>query len=274
MTDQAIPDVSDRSIGELISLEGRVAAVTGGARGIGEAICSRLAEAGAHVAVLDRDGGAADATAESLAAAHDVECIGIAVDVVERATVAAAADRIVEQWGGLDVWVNNAGVYPAAMLIDMTDEQWDQVLDVNLKGTFIGAQEAARRMISAGAGGVVVNIASISGMRSSRKLRGHYVASKHGVVGLTKSLAVELGGDGVRVLAVAPGTIMTPGIEEEAGIDPDWTSAIHDMGRGFPLGRIGTGDDIARVVLFCASDLAMFMTGETVVVDAGGNAVM
>lgn len=274
MTDQPIPDVSDQPLSALQSLDGRVAVVTGGARGIGQAICLRLAEAGAHVVVADRDGEAAASTAATLTARHGVECLAATADVLDRAAVASAADGALAAWGRLDIWVNNAGIYPAARLIEMTDEQWDQTLDVNLKGTFIGAQEAARRMVAAGGPGVVVNMASISGLRSSRGLRGHYVASKHGVIGLTKSLAVELGGDRIRVLAVAPGTIMTPGISVEAESNPEWTASIHEMGRSFPLGRIGTPDDIARVVLFCASDMAMFMTGSVVLAEAGGDAVM
>ena len=115
---------------------------------------------------------------------------------------------------------------------------------------------------------------SIAGLRSSRGLRGHYVASKHGVIGLTKSLAVELGGDRIRALAVAPGTILTPGISVEADNNPDWTDKIQEMGRGFPLGRLGTADDIARAVLFCASDMSMFMSGSVLKVEAGGDAVM
>lgn len=274
MTDQAIPDVSELPLSSLQSLAGRVAVVTGGARGIGEAISLRLAEAGANVCVLDRDGEKAATTAGEISERHGVECTSAAVDVLDRSMVAAAADAATEKWGRLDIWVNNAGIYPAARLIEMTDEEWDQTLDVNLKGTFIGAQEAAQRMVAAGQPGVIVNMASISGLRSSRGLRGHYVASKHGVIGLTKSLAVELGENRIRVLAVAPGTILTPGIMVEAEADPDWTASIHEMGRGFPLGRVGTADDIARVVLFCASDMAMFMTGSVVLAEAGGDAVM
>lgn len=274
MQPTAIPDVSDRPLTELQSLAGRVAVVTGGARGIGEAICRRLAEAGARVLVVDREDEAATATAAAVAALHDVDCAGAAADVLDRPAVEAAAAAAVERWGRLDIWVNNAGIYPACRLIDMTDDEWDQTLDVNLKGTFIGAQVGARHMIARGEPGVIVNIASISGLRSSRGLRGHYVASKHGVIGLTKSLAVEFGGDRIRALAVAPGTIMTPGITVEAEADPEWTASIHEMGRGFPLGRVGTPDDIARVVLFCASDMSMFMTGSVVLAEAGGDAVM
>ena len=274
MADAAIPDVSDRPLGELQSLGGRVAVVTGGAIGIGEASCRRLGEAGANVVVADRNFEAAAATAASITKHHGNECVAVAADVLDRKTVASAAEAAVSRWGRLDIWVNNAGIYPAASLIEMTDEQWDQTLDVNLKGTFIGAQEAARTMIAGGRPGVIVNMSSISGLRSSRGMRGHYVSSKHGVIGLTKSLAVELGPHRIRALAVAPGTIVTPGIEAESGNNPERTAAIQEMGRSFPLGRLGTSDDIARVVLFCASDMSMFMTGSVLIAEAGGDAVM
>jgi NAD(P)-dependent dehydrogenase (short-subunit alcohol dehydrogenase family) len=274
MSQQSIPDVSDVSLGDLQSIAGRVAVVTGGARGIGEATCHRLAEAGAFVLIVDLDGDAAARTAAAITARHSIDCSSAVADVLDRDAVSAAADAAVARWGRLDIWVNNAGIFPAAKLIDMTDAEWDQTLDINLKGTFIGAQEGARRMIASARPGVIINMTSIAGLRSSRGLRAHYVASKHGVIGLTKSLAVELGPDRIRALAVAPGTILTPGISVEADNNPDWTANIQAMGRGFPLGRLGTADDIARAVLFCASDMSMFMTGSVLKVEAGGDAVM
>jgi NAD(P)-dependent dehydrogenase (short-subunit alcohol dehydrogenase family) len=153
----------------------------------------------------------------------------------------------------------------------MTDQDWDKVLDVNLRGTFIGAREAGRRMAEAGHGGVIINLASTAGYRAAGPGIAHYVASKHGVRGLTKSLAVELGPHGIRVLALAPTLIETPGIEEgraafqAAGLG----DMLEQMAQREPLGRVGVPDDIARVALFCASDLAMLMTGSTLLVDAG-----
>lgn len=271
---EGIRDVSSRPLAELQSLHGRVAVVTGGARGIGYAIVRRLAEAGAALVVADLDCDAAEASAARAQAEFGHPAIGVELNVMDREQTVEVAAAARERLGGLDIWVNNAGIYPASMLIDLTDEEWDLVLDINLKGVFIGAQIAARTMLDLDTPGVIVNIASISGIRSSRGGRGHYTASKHGVIGLTKSLATELGPLGIRVLGIAPGTIMTEGIEEQAGVDPSRTQAIWDMGRGFPLGRLGTPDDIARVVLFCTTDMAVFMTGTTVVVDAGSDAVM
>ncbi|HSG78871.1 MAG TPA: SDR family NAD(P)-dependent oxidoreductase [Acidimicrobiia bacterium] len=271
---EGIADVSDRSLAELQSLEGRVAVVTGGARGIGFAIVRRLAEAGAAVAIADRDLAGAKASAAAVAQEFGRPSLGVELDVTDAEQTAQVAEAAAATLGGLDIWVSNAGIYPASMLVDLTEEEWDLVLDVNLKGVFLGSQAAARKMLDLATPGVLVNIASISGIRSSRGGRGHYSASKHGVIGLTKSFAVELGPKGIRSVGVAPGTILTEGIEEQAGTDPARTKAIWDMGRGFPLGRLGVGDDIARVVTFLASDMAIFMTGTTVVVDAGSDAVM
>ena len=153
----------------------------------------------------------------------------------------------------------------------MDVSQWDRVLDVNLTGTFLGAQEAARRMVATGVGGAIINITSTAGFRAAGPGVAHYVASKHAVRGLTKSLAVELGPYGIRVLRVAPTLVETPGIDEgRAAFEAAGLGDLLDqMAARLPLGRVGVPDDVARVVLFCASDLAIFMTGSTVAVDAG-----
>ena len=267
----AVIDPSRRTLAELLSLSGRGAVVTGGARGIGYAIADRLAEAGASVLVADVDEKLAVYSADEIAERHGGKALGCAVDVASPAAVRDLADRAVAEFGGIDVWVNNAGIYPSAPLLDMTDEQWRQVMAVNLDGAFAGSREAARRMVERGAGGVIVNITSTAAFRSHGAGLAHYVASKHAVHGLTKSLAIELAPHGIRALAVAPTAIDTPGVEamragyEAAGLG----DLVADLAQQLPLGRIGVADDIARVVLFCASDLAAFMTGSTLVVDAG-----
>ena len=147
----------------------------------------------------------------------------------------------------------------------MTDDDWDRVLTVNLRGAFVGCREAARRMTAAGTGGVIVNVPSVAGLRGRSAGVSHDVASKHGVTGLTSQLAVELAPHAIRVLAVAPTTIITPGVMEAmGGSDADLETALSR-----PLGRAARPDDVARVALFCASDLSLFMTGTTLVVDAG-----
>ncbi|MGZ4711880.1 MAG: SDR family NAD(P)-dependent oxidoreductase [Acidimicrobiia bacterium] len=265
-----IPDVSDRSLSELLSLTGRVAVVTGGAMGIGYAIADRMAEAGADVIVGDI--GDAVGAAARLAERHPSRrIVGTTLDVRDAASIVACADLAVGERGRLDVWVNNAGIYPSAPLLDLTDDDWDRVLDVNLRGTFIGAREAARRMVAAERGGVILNIASTAGYQAGGPGVAHYVSSKHAVRGLTKSLAVELGPVGIRALAIAPTLIETPGIE--AGREQFRRAGLGDMldtyADRLPAGRVGVADDVARVAVFCASDLATFMTGSTLLVDGG-----
>lgn len=267
----AIKDVSSTTLAELISLQGRSAVVTGGAAGIGYAIADRLAEAGASVIIADLDAASASTAADALAAKHGRKVLGLQADVTVPNDVRDVADRAVADFDRLDIWVNNAGIYPGTPLLDTTDEQWRKVQAVNVDGLFAGAREAARRMAEDGKGGVIINITSTAAFRSHGPGLAAYVASKHAVHGLTKSLAVELAPIGVRVLAVAPTAIDTPGVElsreslkQAAGVDM-FDALVHEL----PLGRVGVPDDVARVVLFAASDLAAFMTGSTLVVDAG-----
>jgi NAD(P)-dependent dehydrogenase (short-subunit alcohol dehydrogenase family) len=267
-----IKDVTEHALAQLVSLDGRRAVVTGGAMGIGRAIAVRLAEAGADVVVADLDLEAAELSAKEIGDAFaGRRVVARRVDVSDPADVSALVHFTVETLGDVDIWVNNAGIYPAAPLLEMTDDVWDRVLDVNLRGSFDGAREAARHMVDAGHGGVIVNIASTAGFTASGPGVAHYVSSKHGVNGLTKALAIELAPYGIRCLAVAPTLIETPGIDanrarfEEAGLG----DALEQLASGLPLGRMGVPDDVARVVLFCASDLSLFMTGSTLLVDAG-----
>jgi NAD(P)-dependent dehydrogenase (short-subunit alcohol dehydrogenase family) len=266
----AIADVSDRSIAELVSLQGRVAVVTGGGRGTGLGIVRRLAEAGAVVVIGDGDERAARDAAQSLRTAG-ANLVGMKLDVDDELSIAALAEWTVNELGTIDLWVNNAGIYPGAPVLDMSSAQWDQVVDYNLKGVFLGAREAARRMIAADHGGVIVNISSTGSFRAAGSGNAHYVSSKFGVRGLTKALAVELGPYGIRVLAVAPTFIETPGTRArrpDLG-DAAYRKFIDRTGAAKPLGRVGVPDDVGRVVLFCASDLSAFMTGSTLAVDAG-----
>ena len=263
-----MPDLTDRPLAELISLAGRRAVVTGGARGFGKGIARRLAEAGASVLIGDVDEDGARDAASEVHKEFGVDTVSIRLDVADSASIIATADTAVDQLGGIDIWVNNAGVFPSTPVLDMTDEQWDHVLDVNLRGTFIGAREAARRMIAAGHGGVIVNLSSRAGMRGSGAGIPHYAASKFGVRGLTEQLALEFAEHGIRVLGIAPTRMPTPGVQEAtARLDPDVVARGRPL--DLPLGRPGTEDDVARVVLFCASDLALFMTGSTLLVDGG-----
>jgi NAD(P)-dependent dehydrogenase (short-subunit alcohol dehydrogenase family) len=266
----AIADVSHRSIADLMSLQGRVAVVTGGARGTGLGIVRRLAEAGAAVVIGDADEQDAHQAAQTVAPASG-GILGMKLDVDDEGSVIGFADQVMSELGAIDLWVNNAGIYPGVPVLDMTGAEWDQVVDFNLRGVFLGAREAAKRMISAGRGGVIVNIASTASFRASAAGSAHYVSSKFGMRGLTKALAVELGPYGIRVLGVAPTFIETPGTRaRRADLDDSaYREFIERTGAAKPLGRVGVPDDVARVVLFCASDFSAFMTGSTLAVDAG-----
>jgi NAD(P)-dependent dehydrogenase (short-subunit alcohol dehydrogenase family) len=259
------PDLTGRPLSELVSLAGRVAVVTGGARGIGLATGRRLAEAGATVVLADVDGEAAEAAARDLGG----RVLGRTVDAASSDSVSRLAGGVLEEHGSLDVWVSNAGVYPSHRALEMTDAEWDRVLDLDLRGVFVCAREAGRRMVEAGRGGVIVNIASTASYRVAGLGVSHYVAAKHGVLGLTKSLAVELGRHGIRVLAVAPAVTATPGIEEARPALEAAGFTLDGLGAELPLGRIAVPDDVARAVLFCASDLSALMTGSALLVDAG-----
>lgn len=272
-------DVSAHPLAQLISLKGRRAVITGAARGLGYAIARRLAEAGADVALGDRDETGAARAAEAIEKDFLRRSVSGPLDVANGSSVSGFAERAVNGLGGIDIWINNAGIYPATPLLEMTDDQWDLMSNVNLRGTFLGCREAARRMVSNGqnarAGGVIVNIASVAAFRGRAGLA-HYSASKHGVIGLTQSAAVELGPRGIRVLAVAPSLAETPGVQEmrAAAARPGEAGAMvtqmeQSVMAKFPLGRAAQPDEVARVVLFCVSDLAGFMTGTTIFADGG-----
>jgi NAD(P)-dependent dehydrogenase (short-subunit alcohol dehydrogenase family) len=269
-----IKDVSGQSLQQLVSLDGKVAVVTGAGRGIGLAIARRLTEAGADVLLGDMDVPAAEASAAALSAEFGRRVIGVPLNVAEESSIVALADRAVAEFGHLDIWINNAGIFPGSPTVDQTADIWDRVQDINLRGSFLGAREAAKRMMAqTPKGGVIVNVASVSGF-SGRPGLAAYVASKHGVVGLTKSLGVEWGPHGIRVLGLAPTGVSTPGVQERkaqaSGAELERIEALEKkVGDALPLGRLGVPDDIARVALFCASDLSMLMTGSTLLVDAG-----
>lgn len=271
----AIADVSNRAIADLISLAGRRAVVTGGAQGLGKAIAARLAEAGAEVMIVDLQQPLAEAAAAELSSTYGVRVRAARMDVTDATSVAAVADRTVADLGGLDIWVNNAGIFPNVLLPDLNVDVWDQVMAINLRGMFLGSQQAARRMTDAGRGGVIINIASAAGFRGGAAGMSAYTTSKHGVVGMTRQMAVELAPRDIRVLGVAPTYCVTEGTTAAQRIS---ANEKRDLAKELPqiattrLGRVGVPDDIGRVVLFCASDLSVFMTGSTLLVDAGETA--
>jgi NAD(P)-dependent dehydrogenase (short-subunit alcohol dehydrogenase family) len=266
----SVPDVSSHSLADLVSLRGRTAVVTGAAWGLGKATARRLAEAGASVLIGDIDEEAAAATAGELAERYGTRVLSVRMDAGDSASILAGVDHAVAEFGGIDIWINNAGIPSFTPLLDLSEEEFDKVMAINLRGTFVGAREAARRMIAAGKGGVIVNVASLAGLRGISPGQAAYVSSKHGVVGLTKTMAIELAPHGIRVLGVAPGFCLTEKTMHLASLDAEALKQIPIPGiGGSPLGRVGVSDDIARVILFCASDMAMFMTGSTLPVEGG-----
>ncbi len=267
-----IADPSNTPLADLLSLKGKTAVVTGGAQGLGKGIVRRLAEAGACVVIGDLKEDLAAEAAKEFSDAYGGKVLAARLDVTDTASVEAVADFAVKEGGSLDVWVSNAGIYPNVTLLEMDDATWDRVMDINLRGAMAGARAAARRMIDAGTGGVIVNIASTAGFKGVAPGVAAYVTSKHGVVGMTKQLALELAPNDIRVLGVAPTFCDTEGnweaLEKMSGGNRDIAKEIEAIATS-RLGRIGTRDDIARIVLFCASDMAAFMTGSTLMGDAG-----
>lgn len=270
-----IADVSQHSIAELMSLSGRAAVVTGAAQGLGAAIARRLVEAGARVLLGDLNEEKAARTAAELDAHYPGRALATAMDVSDAASVAAVAQRAQAEFGGIDIWVNNAGIFPSVNVTEMSPDQWDRVFAVNARGTFLGAREAVTAMKLQGRGGVIVNVASLAGLGGIAPGLAAYVGSKHAVVGLTRQLALECAPQRIRVLAVAPSFMVTEGnmalIQQDPHMAKLAADAIPSMFNS-KLGRVGVADDVARVVLFCASDLSLFMSGTTLVVDAADSA--
>ena len=251
------------SLGELISLSGQVAIVTGGAMGIGLGIVRRLHEAGANVVIADLDEAAAQEAARSLESIRAESALAVVCDVADPASVEHLIDRTVERFGGLDILVNNAGIYPMVPLAELDVDTFRRVLDVNLTGLFLCTKVATDWMIARSRAGRIVNVTSIDALHPSMIGLSHYDASKHGAWGFTKNVALELAPHGICVNAVAPGGIKTPGT---GGTDQDSLAAFEAM---IPMRRMGDPDDIGRAVLFFASELSSYTTGSQLVVDGG-----
>jgi NAD(P)-dependent dehydrogenase (short-subunit alcohol dehydrogenase family) len=274
----AARDLAGTSIGNLIDLQGRTAVVTGGARGIGYAICDRLAEAGADVVVADLYMDVAREAAASIRKRWPADIHPYAVDVTDSNAVDALADFADSVGEGLTIWVNNVGIYPSTPLTEISDEEWTRTMRVTLDSAFYGCRAAARRMISrpGAPGRVIINMSSLSGLRGRRNLAS-YVASKHGVTGLVRALAVELGTQGVRVVGIAPSVIDTPGMRQRrATATPEAAEQLRKLEEsalaGIPAGRVGVADDVARMALYLSSDLSEFVTGVVIPLDGGVSA--
>ena len=251
---------------------GRVAIVTGAGRGIGAATARRLAAEGAQVAIVDLDQGAADATADGInttvsSTAGGGAATGYACDVSVAAGVDSVVEQIVRDAGRLDVVVNNAGLTRDRMLFKMTEDDWDNVIDVNLKSVFLMARASQRHMVPARRG-AFVNVSSTSAL--GNRGQANYSAAKAGIQWLTATLALELGPYGIRANAVAPGfvaTSMTDAMAVRLGSTP---GAIQETyAKAIPLRRVGQPEDIAAVIAFLASDEAAYVSGQTIYVHGG-----
>jgi 3-oxoacyl-[acyl-carrier protein] reductase len=240
-----------------IDLSGRVALVTGSTRGIGRAIATTLAGAGARVAVVGRE----RARAEDAASQLGGEARGFACDVADTASVAALVDEVEKSFGSLDILVNNAGLTRDNLLLRIKDADWDAVLDANLRGAFASIRAASRGMMKR-RWGRIINIASIVGI-TGNKGQANYAASKAGLIGLTKSVAKELASRNILCNAVAPGFIET---DMTAAMTPEARTA---MSTQIPLERLGKPEDVAGTVAFLASEHAAYITGQVFVVDGG-----
>jgi 3alpha(or 20beta)-hydroxysteroid dehydrogenase len=248
--------------------EGKVAVVTGAASGIGRATAARLGAEGARLALVDRDGARLSATAKELGATAHLE-----VDVTDEAAVESYVARA-EALGGIDLFVNNAGIEGrVAPIVELSLEDWDRVQAVNARGVFLGLRAVLRSMTKRGRGGAVVNTASQAGIKGGPSFS-PYIASKHAVVGLTRTAALEVASKGIRVNAVAPGFIdtrMMQDLEKAFGAD-DVQAARRRREAAVPIGRYGSPEEVASVITFLLSDDASYVTGSIVLVDGGLNA--
>jgi NAD(P)-dependent dehydrogenase (short-subunit alcohol dehydrogenase family) len=252
-------------------LDGQTAVVTGAASGLGRAISLTFAEHGADVVVADiredpREGG--DPTHERIPAETEQRATYIDCDVTDRDDLEAAAEAAAE-FGGLDIWVNNAGIHNVIDFLEVTEADYDRLMDINLKGTFFGAQVAGEHLVEAGEGGTIVNMASAAAVRTGGDMS-RYGPSKAGVQQLTYSLADRFGDDGIRVNCINPTWIETHMVADSPLGEGEQAEQLRAMLlEQIPAGRFGEPQEVANVALFLASDLASYVNGERIIVDGG-----
>lgn len=246
----------------MLNVEGKCVVITGGAQGIGAATATVLSDAGARVVIADINLENARSTAQSLSG----DAVALAIDVTVSSSVRAVVEEVASRFGGIDIWVNNAGVAEDSLALDITDEIWQRTLAVDLTGTFYGAREAGRHMCERGSGSII-NVSSIAAFRASRPE--HHLAydvSKAGVAHMAKILAAEWAVSGVRVNAVAPGYTNTTLLQSVGSKSPEimeqWLSQV-------PQQRLIEPEEIARVIAFLGSDASSSITGQVILADAG-----
>ena len=243
-------------------LEGKIALVTGAARGIGRALVLGLAGAGCAVAAADVNQAGAEETAE-LVRGRGGDAIGLAVDVARSASVERMFEAVLARWRRLDILVNDAGIFPRGTVLEIDEAEWDAVIGVNLKGTFLCSRAAARVMVPQGRGGRIVSMASRAAFTPYAR-GAHYSASKAGIVAFTRSLAAELGPHRITVNAIVPGTVNTA--MPRLGNTEEQLAA---SGRDTPLGRIAEPEDMVPALLFLCSEGGAYMTGQMIHVNGG-----
>ncbi len=245
----------------LTSIQGKTVLITGASKGIGRGIAKVFAKQGTNTVIVARHLDAAQAVADELKAAG-YEAMGVAADVADKASLQTAVQTAVEAYGGLDILCANAGIFPSASLEEMTEEDWDTVMNTNLKGTLFSVQTCLPELKKSAAGRVVIT-SSITGPITGFPGWSHYGASKAGQLGFIRTAAIELAKYGITVNAVMPGNILTEGLED---MGDDY---LKQMASSIPLKRLGSVEDIANAMLYFASEEAGYVTGQTIVVDGG-----
>lgn len=247
---------------DLLDFAGKVVLVTGASSGIGAGIAKRFGAADAHVVVHYNRSAEGAASVASEIAAHGRAATTVKADVADAADVRRMFEQVIAELYHIDVVVNNAGIYPQASLLEMSESEWDATIDANLKGVFLCTQAAARHMVARGGGGSIINISSIEAVNPAPG-HAHYTASKAGVVMLTKTAALELGEHQIRVNAVGPGLINAPRLPSA------WPEGLARWLDRVPLGRVGEPEDVADACLYLASDAARWVTGVHLLIDGG-----
>lgn len=249
-------------IKQLLDFSDKTVLITGAGSGVGRGIALRFGEAGANVFVHYHSSVEAAVSAVDEITGGGAQAAAIAGDLTQEADVASVFEAVVKEFGGLDVLVNNSGIYPLASVLEMTPEEWDQVMSINLRSAHLCTQAAARYWVDEGRAGAIVNISSIEGENPAPN-HSHYNASKGGLEMYTRSTAFELGRYGIRVNSVAPGLIWKEGIEAE------WPDGVARWQKTAPLQRLGHPSDVADACLFLASSGARWITGASLRVDGG-----
>lgn len=250
-----------------MNLQAKTAIVTGAASGIGREIVLALSDAGARTVAVDRH---ASGVRETCSLTGDEKALPLAVDLLDTGAEDEIVNKAVEFFGGADVLINCAGIFPTSPALELSTEEWDEVLGLNLRAPFLCSQAVARQMVATGRSGNIINIASTAGT-TARPGIAHYGASKAALIMLTKVLAIEWAEHGIRVNAVAPGLVETPGVDEVLDTERGRQEHLEKI-RKIPLARAGEPGEIADAVVFLASDSSSFVTGHTLFVDGGYSA--